>query len=108
MIVEGKDMNEECLQPINPLERIVEIVQKTECLEKSNHPPKYHTIQPSEILFLDEENGLWTMEFDGALGKEGAGIGVWIHSPLHNSCKIPHNVRMSYYNLAFDFAKNEA
>lgn len=47
------------------------------------------------------------MEFDGALGKEGAGIGVWIHGPFHHSCKIPRNVRMSSYKLAFDFSNNE-
>ena len=48
------------------------------------------------------------MEFDGALGKEGVGIGMWIHGPLHHSCKIPRNVRMSSYKLAFDCSNNEA
>lgn len=48
------------------------------------------------------------MEFDGALRKEGAGIGMWIHGPLHHSCKIPHNVRLSSYKLAFDCSNNEA
>lgn len=27
---------------------------------------------------LEDEDGLWSMDFDGALGKEGAGIGIWI------------------------------
>ena len=26
----------------------------------------------------DDEEGLWTMDFDGAVGSDGAGIGVWI------------------------------
>lgn len=46
MIAEGKEMNEECLQPVNPIERIVEIVQKTERLETTNHRPKDQTVQP--------------------------------------------------------------
>jgi len=108
IIVEKKKMNEECLQPLNPLGNIVEIVQKTECLEITSHLPKYHTVQPSEILLPDEENGLWTMDFDGAVGKEVARIGVWIHGSLHQSCKIPHNVRMSSYKLAFECSNNEA
>lgn len=82
---EGKDMDERCLQLENHLKEIAEIVQKTKCLETTIHPPKDQTIQPSEILFPGEENGLWTMEFDGAVGREGARIGVWIHGPLHQS-----------------------
>ena len=48
------------------------------------------------------------MKFDGALGKEVVGIGMWINGPLHHSCKIPHNLRMSSYKLAFDCSNNEA
>lgn len=33
---------------------------------------------------LEEENGLWTMDFDGALGKDGVGIGFWICSLHHH------------------------
>jgi len=69
MIIEGKEKNEEFLHPVNPLEMIVELVQKTECVEIVSHPPKYQTVQPSEVLFPNEESCLWTMEFCGALGK---------------------------------------
>lgn len=72
-------MDEECLQPTNPLEEIYEIVQKIEGPETVSHLPKDKIVQPSEILFPDERNGLWTMEFDGASGREGVGLGVWIH-----------------------------
>ena len=97
-----------CLQQVNSLKRITELVQQIECVETMIHPPKDQTVQPSEVLFLDEENGLWTMEFDSALGKEGARFGMWINGPLHHSCKIPCNVRMSSYKLAFDCSNNEA
>ena len=47
------------------------------------------------------------MDFDGALGKEGAGIGIWIHSPLNQSCHLPPNVWIPSYKLAFEFSNNE-
>jgi len=47
------------------------------------------------------------MEFDGALGKEGVGIDMWIHGPLHQPCNIPRNVRLSSYKLDFDCSNNE-
>lgn len=59
VIAEGKEKNEECLQLVSSLEKIDELVYKTKCVETTNHPLKYLTIQPSEILFSDEENGLW-------------------------------------------------
>ena len=30
----------------------------------------------------EDEDGLWTMDFDGPVGSDGAGIGVWIRSPF--------------------------
>lgn len=48
------------------------------------------------------------MEFDGASGREGLGIGVWILGPLHQPNKIPQNVRMSSYKLYFECPNNEA
>ena len=47
------------------------------------------------------------MDFDGAMGKKGVGIGIWIHNPINQSLDIPPNVRMSSYKLAFDFTNNE-
>jgi len=96
------------LQPENSLEQIVELVKKIEIIEIGSHPPKNQIAQTSKVLVPNEEDGLWTMKFDGALGKEVVGIGMWINGPLHHSCKIPHNLRMSSYKLAFDCSNNEA
>ena len=53
------------------LEKREETVQKIE--------PK----QKSEFQHLEVENGLWSMEFYGALGKDGVGIGIWVCNPFH-------------------------
>lgn len=48
------------------------------------------------------------MEFDGALGKYGANIGIWIRSPHHHQQgNIPCHVRLFSYKLNFDCTKNE-
>ena len=79
----GKEVGEECMQPTNPIEEIQRIVQKTKSFETAIQNLEKQKVQSSEILFPDAENGLWTMEFDGASRREGARIGVWIHGPLH-------------------------
>lgn len=56
----------------------------------------------------EEEEGLWGMEFDGAIGKDGASIGIWIWSPFFQPERVPSNVRVCAYKLAFDCSKNEA
>ena len=56
----------------------------------------------------EEEEGLWSMDFDGAVGKDGAGIGIWIQSPVFQPKKVPSNVRVCAYKLAFDCSNNEA
>ena len=48
------------------------------------------------------------MDFDGVVGKDGAGIGIWIQSPVFQPEKVPSNVRVCAYKLAFDFSNNEA
>ena len=48
------------------------------------------------------------MDFDGAVGKDGAGIGIWIRSPVFQPEKVPSNVRVCAYKLAFDCYNNEA
>jgi len=48
------------------------------------------------------------MDFDGALGKDGANIGIWIRSLDFQPNKVPSNVRICSYKLAFDFSNNEA
>lgn len=40
----------------------------------------------------DDEDGLWTMDFDGVVGSDGAGIGVWIRSPFSVQNKVPSKV----------------
>ena len=47
------------------------------------------------------------MNFNGALGKEGVGIGIWIRSPFGKSGGIPSNVRECSYKLAFECSNNE-
>ena len=47
------------------------------------------------------------MDFDGDVGKDGAGIGIWIRSPTFQPTKVPSNVRVCSYKLAFDFSNNE-
>ena len=56
----------------------------------------------------EDEVGLWSMDFDGTVGREGAGIGIWICSPVFSPNKVPSNVRVCSYKLAFDCSNNEA
>eukprot|EP00253_Pinus_taeda_P016840 PITA_16840 len=107
LIAKKQKNNAECLQPENSPEDIVELVPETQIVETVSHPPENKKDRSSKKIFLDEEEGLWTMEFDGALGK-GFGISMWIHGTLHQSCKIPQNVRLSSYKLAFDCSNYEA
>lgn len=48
------------------------------------------------------------MNFDGAVGNDGAGIGIWVHSPFSTPNKVPSNVRVFSYKLAFECSNNEA
>jgi len=56
----------------------------------------------------DDEDGLWTMDFDGAVGSDGVGIGIWVRSPFSAPNKVSSNVRLCSYKLAFDCSNNEA
>jgi len=56
----------------------------------------------------EEEEGLWTMDFDGAVGNYGAGIGIWVRSPFSAPNKVPSSVRVFSYKLAFECSNNEA
>lgn len=64
--------------------------------------------EKTEFQNLEDEANLWSMDFDGAVGREGAGIGIWIHSPAFLPNKVPSNVRVCSYKLAFDCSNNEA
>ena len=48
------------------------------------------------------------MDFDGAVGNDGAGIGIWVHSPFSAPNKVPSSVRVCSYKLAFECSNNEA
>lgn len=47
------------------------------------------------------------MDFDGAVGNDGDGIGIWVHSPLSAPNKVPSNVWVFSYKLAFESSNNE-
>jgi len=47
------------------------------------------------------------MDFDGAVGNDGAGIGIWVHSPFSTPNKVPSSVRVCSYKLAFECSNNE-
>jgi len=48
------------------------------------------------------------MDFDGVVGNDGVGIGIWVCSPFSAPNKVPSNVRVCSYKLAFDCSNNEA
>ena len=48
------------------------------------------------------------MDFDGVVGREGVGIGLWICNLIFAPNKVPSNVRVCSYKLAFDCSNNEA
>lgn len=53
---------------------------------------------------------IWKMRLgygDGAVGREGVGIGKWIRSPTFLPNKVPINVRVCSYKLAFNCSNNE-
>ena len=76
--------------------------------EKDNGQQAEKTKQ-TEFQHLEEEgDGLWTMDFDGVVGNDGARIGIWVCSPFSTPNKVPSNVRLCSYKLSFDCSNNEA
>jgi len=66
-------------------------------------------VQQIDFQHLQEgEEGLWTMDFDGAVGNDGTGIGIWVRSPFSAPKKVPSSVRVCTYKLAFKCSNNEA
>lgn len=45
--------------------------------------------------------------FHGAVGNDGAEIDIWVRSPLSAPNRVPSNVRVCSYKLAFDCSNNE-
>lgn len=76
-----------------------------------HHKESDHKIvsnQSQELQHLEEEDVLWSIEFDRVVGKDGAEIGLWIRSPFQQQSKVLDNVRLCSYKLAFDCTNNEA
>ena len=48
------------------------------------------------------------MDFDGAVGNDGAWIGIWVCSPFSAPKGVPSSVRVCSYKLAFECSNNEA
>ena len=48
------------------------------------------------------------MDFDGAVGNDGTGIGIWVRSTFSVPKKVPSRVRVCSYKLAFEYSNNEA
>ena len=47
------------------------------------------------------DEGVWTMYFDGSISKEGAGAGIWIIYPIRDS-------KVYYFKLTFECTNNVA
>lgn len=50
---------------------------------------------------------MWSMDFDGEVGREGAGIGIWICILVFSPNKVLNNVRVCSYKLVFYYSNNE-
>jgi len=48
------------------------------------------------------------MDFNGAVGNDGARIGIQVHSPFFAPNIVPSNVQVCSYKLTFDCSNNEA
>ena len=73
--------------------------------EKGQQTEKSEAVQFQHLE--EDEDGLWTMDFNGVVGSDGAGIGVWIRSRFSAQDKVPSKVRVCSYKLAFDCSNNE-
>ena len=47
------------------------------------------------------------MDFDGAVGNDGAGIEIWVRSPFSAPNKVLSNVWVCSYKLGFECSNNE-
>jgi len=59
-------------------------IKDTYYVKTKNHLQTENKNQSSEFQLLDEEEDFCTMGFDGAMGKEGAGIKIWIRTPMNH------------------------
>ena len=48
------------------------------------------------------------MDFDGVVGNDGTGVRIWVRIPFSTPNKVPSNVCICSYKLAFDCSNNEA
>jgi len=109
------DIDRELVEAVDILEipKNLREVLKKEGQEQENtvenNGQKVGKTKLTEFQHLEEdEYGLWTMDFDGAVGNDGAGIGIWVCRPFSAPNKVPSNVRVCSYKLAFDCSNNEA
>ena len=82
--------------------------QSTFCQQHKIDGQQAKVEEQVEFQHLEDEVSLWSMDFDGAVGKDGAGIGSWLRSLTFLPNKVPSNVRVCSYKLAFDCSNNEA
>ena len=71
------------LEPSASAKKRDETVKEKEPIGTTDLSQEASQDHSSKLQLRDEESIFWTMDFDGALGKEGYGIGVWIHSPMN-------------------------
>ena len=74
---------------------------------KSSRQQAFKVQQTDFQCLQEEEEGLWTMNFDGAVGNDGVGIRIWVRSPFSALNKVPSSVRVFSYKMAFECSNNE-
>jgi len=82
--------------------------QKVSEEQKNEVISKGKVEKETKFQHLEDEAGLCSMDFDATVGKDNAGIGIWIRSPAFQPAKVLSNVRVCSYRLAFDCSNNEA
>jgi hypothetical protein len=63
--------------------------------DKKDQQQQTQIISKQEI----EEDGLWTMDFDGVVNKEGARAGVWVRNSKND-------IKLCSFKLYFDWTNN--
>jgi ribonuclease HI len=72
------------------------------CLEEDDqNDPKYHQAESIFEYNINEYEGIWNMDFDGAVNKEGGGVSVYNIPPDASS-----NSKLYSYKLAFGCTNN--
>ena len=65
--------------------------------EKEN-PTEIEQSQTKSILLQDnEDEEFWNMIFDGAVSKEGVGVGIWIIPPKNKDVNRLYSFKLVFY-----------